>query len=176
MEVVPEGNIAADGQQTANDEIENGGEDRVEDTPDGGKVITTPGGYRFFLDKLGRTIRVMAKLKSNRNQKRSKKEQLEAGGEYRLSSDEGGHILARIFNGPLGKYNHFAQDRNLNRGKYRTLEKQLDILLQTEQDVETEIKVFYRGKSLRPSRLRIKVSIDGRKPMIVEFANRKYGI
>ncbi|WP_367871878.1 DNA/RNA non-specific endonuclease [Luteolibacter sp. Populi] len=118
---------------------------------------------------------MIALLKGNRNQKRSRKEQLEAGGEYRLSTDEGGHFLARIFNGPLGKYNHFAQDRNLNRGRYRSLEKQLDILLQAGEDVETEIKVFYRGKSLRPSGLRIKVSIDGRKPRIIKFANRKNG-
>ncbi|WP_367871877.1 hypothetical protein [Luteolibacter sp. Populi] len=44
IDVASEGNATAADQQTANEENENGGEDRVEDMPDGGKVITTPGG------------------------------------------------------------------------------------------------------------------------------------
>ncbi|MEI5688017.1 DNA/RNA non-specific endonuclease [Sphingomonas kyungheensis] len=55
---------------------------------------------------------------------RSRQEQATAGGPDRRPTDDGGHYIATRFNGPSDAFNHFAQDANFNRGRYRRLEDQ----------------------------------------------------
>jgi hypothetical protein len=42
--------------------------------------------------------------------------QLKAGGADRLTDDQGGHFVARIFDEYFQDYNHFAQNSNFNQG------------------------------------------------------------
>ena len=62
--------------------------------------------------------------------KRDAKAQREAGGEARRSKyseygvDDGGHFIGARFGGETGEENLTAQDRNLNRGGYKSLENE----------------------------------------------------
>lgn len=79
-------------------------------------------GYAFDLDALSRTRKVTGTLASNPNQGRSRSSQRTAGGRDRLPGDEGGHYIARRFDGPTQAFNHFAQNGNFNKSAYLGLE------------------------------------------------------
>lgn len=49
-------------------------------------------GYRFDIDHLGRTWKVEGTITEDPLQRRSKQSQLQAGGKYRLRTDDGGHF------------------------------------------------------------------------------------
>lgn len=76
-------------------------------------------GYRFDIDHLGRTWKVEGAITEDPLQRRSKQSQLEAGGKYRLRTDDGGHFIDRRFKGPMEAFNHFAQDAEFNRKPMR---------------------------------------------------------
>lgn len=100
--------------------------------------------------------------------------QLDAGGEFRLSTDEGEHFVGRRFDGPLDDFNYFAQDMNFNRGAYKTLENSWQRALDNGQSVYIDIKPTYQGSSLRPSPLEVNHTIDG-IPYQTVFKNRPGG-
>jgi hypothetical protein len=131
-------------------------------------------GYAYTLDDTGRAVRIQGELTSNPAQVRNIQAQLEAGGSYRLSTDEGGHFIGRRFNGPLDDFNHFAQNVNFNRGAYKSLENTWQRALDLGQPVYVDIKPSYAGPSLRPEGLRINYSIDG-QPSRVSFKNKPGG-
>ena len=118
-------------------------------------------GYSFSLDNLNRVTKIYGRLVSNPAQKRNAKMQFNAGGEYRLFDDEGGHFIARRFNGPTENYNHFAQNRNFNRGQYKILENEWQRALDNGFAVYVEITPNYIGNSLRPHSLAVEYTIDG---------------
>ena len=91
-------------------------------TPKSPYSHTIKNGYDFGIDATGRMREVFGTLTSNPDQIRSRRSQAEAGGADRLPTDQGGHYIARRFNGPTEAFNHFAQDANFNRGEYRALE------------------------------------------------------
>ena len=95
---------------------------KIADTAGAALRTEVRNGYTYTLDETGRTTHVEGELVSNPAQGRNAAAQLEAGGADRLPTDEGGHFVARRFDGPLEAFNHFAQDMNLNRGAYKSLE------------------------------------------------------
>ena len=130
---------------------------------------------QFNIDELGRLdFMSIGKLTRNPNQGRNISAQLSAGGEYRLAADQGGHYLARLFDGPLFKFNYFAQDANFNMGAYRTFEKYLGDQQLLGKQVSLQIKPSYLGVSERPSSLFVRYSIDG-KIDTINFLNRPGG-
>jgi hypothetical protein len=132
-------------------------------------------GYDYQLDTQGRVTEVQGQLQLNRNNTRNQKAQLEAGGTDRLPADQGGHYIARIFDGPVDSFNHFAQNGNFNMGAYRSLERQWDKLLQDGHAVKVQITPKYDGDSLRPERLTVKYSIDGVMQDPITFKNAPGG-
>ena len=128
-------------------------------------------GYTYSLDQQQRTRRVQGTLTGNPAQKRNTTAQLAAGGADRKTSDEGGHWIGRRFNGPKEAFNHFAQDRNFNRGKFKALENAWQRALDKGQQVVLDFKeIRYPEGSLRPSELRIDYTVDG-VPYKVVFKN-----
>jgi hypothetical protein len=107
----------------------------------------TRNGYSYVLDDLNRPTRIEGNLLSNSAQGRSAQAQLQAGGEFRLSTDEGGHFVGRRFDGPLDDFNHFAQDMNFNRGAYKRLENTWQRALDSNQSVYIDITPSYPGPS-----------------------------
>lgn len=118
-------------------------------------------GYTFSLDGLSRTREVTGKLQLNPEKGRFRRAQAEAGaGDWR-QTDEGGHVIARRFNGPKDAFNHFAQDRTFNRGDYRALENRLAKARREGKEVTIDVRLLYRNASRRPYQLRFMFEIDG---------------
>jgi hypothetical protein len=78
------------------------------------------------------------------------------------------------FNGPLGSFNHFAQDSNFNRGAYRSLEDQWAKSMKAGHVVTVKIDPQYTGGSLRPDKIDVYWTIDG-VPNFRNFINKKKG-
>ena len=131
-------------------------------------------GYLYRFDDAGRATHIEGQLLSNAAQGRSAQAQLGAGGSYRLPTDEGGHFVGRRFDGPLDDFNHFAQDRNFNRGAYKALENGWQRALDKGQSVYVDIKPSYPGASLRPDILDVTYTIDS-MPYQTVFKNRPGG-
>ena len=92
---------------------------------------------------------------------RSRTAQAQAGGADRLSSDEGGHYIARRFDGPTDAFNHFAQDGNFNKGAYAKLENGWAKMTSAGEKVHVSIIPSYGGSSKRPSSLEVMSLVGG---------------
>ena len=130
-------------------------------------------GYRFQQDGLIRTRLSEGELASEKS-RASKRSQRTAGGADRRRGDDGGHYIARRFNGPSESVNLFAQDRNFNRGAYRALEDELAAYQRQGKRVYVKIIPSYRGTSQRPYRIVYSWQIDG-KWKSRRFFNEKEG-
>ena len=119
-------------------------------------------GYEYRIDGEDRTREVSGTITLNNAQTRSRAAQTNAGGSDRLDSDDGGHYIARRFNGPTDAFNHFAQDANFNRGEYRSLEDSWAKATAKGDKVVVRITPLYSGASKRPSTLNIRYSIGKR--------------
>ncbi|TGX40161.1 hypothetical protein E5A74_15720 [Sphingomonas naasensis] len=123
----------------------------------------TRNGYLYEIDEQSRTRRVSGEITFKLDQRRSKKAQRAAGGADRRASDEGGHYIARRFNGPTEAFNHFAQDRNFNRSGYSRLEEEWARAKRAGKSVRVKIVPVYEGSSHRPSALNIWFWINGER-------------
>lgn len=131
-------------------------------------------GYTYQLDAKDRTRQVTGTLTLNGSQARSRSAQASAGGSDRLASDDGGHYVARRFNGPTDAFNHFAQDANFNRGEYRGLENEWAKDMRAGKIISVRISPEYEGASKRPSNIRVTYTING-LPKFRRFANGSKG-
>lgn len=118
-------------------------------------------GYDYAIDTEGRTRTVSGDLTLNPDNPRSRSAQAAAGGPDRLPTDDGGHYIAARFDGPTEAFNHFAQDSNVNRGRYRALEDQWARAKRAGKDVYVRIAPSLDGPSQRPSALNVWFTIDG---------------
>lgn len=134
----------------------------------------THNGYTYRTDAQGRVSHVSGQLTLNKGQSRNTRAQLEAGGADRRATDQGGHFIARQFDGPREAINHFAQNGNFNMGVYRSLEKEWDRLLQQGHEVKLTIVPRYSGDSLRPDSLVVRYAVDG-NPVTRVFNNMPGG-
>lgn len=118
-------------------------------------------GYKFEIDKDGRTRSASGQLRLESGGTRSRAAQSRAGGPDRKPADDGGHYIALRFGGPSIDNNHFAQDRNFNRGAYRTLEDKWARDLASGRRVSVKITPEFDGVSTRPVRIVVRWKIDG---------------
>ncbi|MDG2534699.1 DNA/RNA non-specific endonuclease [Sphingomonas sp. HITSZ_GF] len=117
-------------------------------------------GYNFYTDVTERIQRVRADLYLG-DGGRSRYTQINAGKPDRLSSDQGGHIIAVRFNGPRFFFNHFAQDASFNRSAYASLEAGWAALKEAKHSVSVDIHFFYEGLSRRPTTVQVEWWVDG---------------
>jgi len=117
-------------------------------------------GQVFKIDDQDRTTFVSAQLKLAETPKRSRRVQSAAGIPDRKPTDDGGHYIAPRFNGPTEAFNHFAQNRTVNRGRYRAIEDKWAQALKDGKKVYVEIRPVYEGQSKRPSSLELTELID----------------
>lgn len=120
-------------------------------------------GYRYDIDAANRTRHVSGEIATLTVSKRSRATQKRAGGVDRRSTDDGGHYIASRFNGPAEAFNHFAQDANFNRGRYRALEDQWARAKRLGQKVRVRIVPEYVDLSKRPVSINIWFDIDGKQ-------------
>ena len=120
-------------------------------------------GHEYRTDNLGRVDDVKGNLTLN-SAERNLYQQRIAGGDCRLDSDCGGHLIASMFNGIGEGLNLVAMDKTLNgaNGKWYKLETQWKNLLNEGKRVEVNIKPIYSGSSKRPDSFEISYAVDGR--------------
>lgn len=129
-------------------------------------------GYVYTLDDRGLFREVRGTLTLGEISLRSRNLQLQAGGRDRRSDDDGGHYIAPRFNGPTQTLNHFAQNANFNRGRYRVLEEQWARELRAGKRVDVRIVAVYPGSSQRPSHLNVSFWINGERQSL-RFPNER---
>lgn len=121
-------------------------------------------GYDFHIDPVARTEKVHGELSEGPIASRSRSNQTQAGKpDRREGKDDGGHFIAARFNGPNDSFNHFAQDRNFNRGAYRKLEDDWAADLRAGRKVVVDIDALYDGPSRRPYQLNVPWTVNGHK-------------
>ena len=134
--------------------------------------VVTRNGYEYRIDDQQRTVRVSGNLTIDTTSPRSRTIQARAGGPDRLPSDDGGHYIAPRFNGPAEAFNHFAQDSNLNRGRYRALEDQWARAKGRGGTVTVRITSSFEGRSQRPAKVDVYFVLNGTEQS-VSFPNRR---
>ena len=123
----------------------------------------TKNGYDFHIDVIARPREVVAELTDGPIAARSRRAQAQAGQPDRRPGDDGGHFIAARFNGPGDSVNHFAQDRNFNRGAYRAMEDGWARNLRDGKRVVVHIVPLYEGTSKRPYRIHVTWRVNGRE-------------
>jgi DNA/RNA non-specific endonuclease len=132
----------------------------VKPKPPNRKILT--GGYHFEADSNNRSGRIHGELHLKPEQPRSRTVQREVGKPDRLTSDHGGHFIAREFGGPEIPQNHFAQDAKINKGEYRKLELLWKGELKRSRKVSVDIVPNYKGSSRRPHSINVTYFVDGK--------------
>ncbi|MET7142455.1 DNA/RNA non-specific endonuclease [Xanthomonas sp. PPL139] len=97
-------------------------------------------------------------------------------GKCGFADDEGGHLVASIFDGPGEKLNLVPMNSNLNRGAWKSMENEWANALREGKDVKVTIEPVYSGSSSRPDRIVVRYSIDGSRPVHVDFRNSPGGV
>lgn len=126
--------------------------------------------YRYRTDSARRVTSVDGDLELF-DGKRNSYAQSQAGRGDRITKkthpnsvpDEGGHLIATIFNGDGNLDNLVPMNRNLNRGPWESMEREWAKLLETH-DVHVEIGVVYPGNSssLRPDSFIVQTTVINR--------------
>ena len=78
-----------------------------------------------------------------------------------LDTDQGGHLIASIFEGAGEQINLVPMLGSLNQGAWRSMERSWQTALQAGKKVEVDIKVIYEGSSKRPKKFEVDYTIDG---------------
>lgn len=128
-------------------------------------------GYEFYIDAIARPRQAYGLLHFGPSE-RSRKNQ--KGVQDREPTDDGGHYIAARFEGPSDAFNHFSQNANFNRGRYRALEDKWADALRAGDKVFVNIVPHYQGMSKRPDRIAVTWYVNGHKHE-VNFANKAAG-
>ena len=125
--------------------------------------------YNYHTDSIGRVDNVSGNLKlepKGRNlYQQGKAVKLKNG---LKGEDEGGHIIAQIFNGPGEQINYVPQTQTLNRGDWKVMENEWKEALSKipPDEVKVDIQIIYDRNNKRPKRFNVKSIItnyEGKK-------------
>lgn len=124
------------------------------------------GRYTYATDEAGRVKEVTGRLELNTHD-RNTYQQRQAGKENGIkdgqANDQGGHLIAAIFNGPGEQINYHAMQRTLNLSGWKKMENDWAEALAAGKAVDVNIKAVFDGASKRPEAFRVEYSIDGQK-------------
>ncbi|WP_239327109.1 DNA/RNA non-specific endonuclease [Snodgrassella gandavensis] len=142
--------------------------------PEPNTIYKVDGNKVYHTDELGRVSSVESDL-NLLTKDRNIYQQCKAG-RCGIEGDEGGHLLASIFNGPGEKLNLVPMNSNLNRGAWKQMENTWAKALKDGKNVKVKIEPVYNSNSVRPERFKVSYSIDGSRPIIQDFKNAPGGI
>ncbi|MEH8017233.1 DNA/RNA non-specific endonuclease [Rheinheimera muenzenbergensis] len=115
----------------------------------------------WVIDEQGRPVSVTATLSSSYSEARTSQEkqhQRTVGGDARLSSDDGGHIIGHRFMSDQGLKNLFPQDANLNRGAYKSMENEWEDWTKEGYEVKLGVRLDPPGSD-RPDNIYTKYRV-----------------
>ena len=123
---------------------------------------TDSNGYKYRTDGVGRISHVEGQLQLGTG-KRNPYAQRTVGGDDRLPTDDGGHLIATQFNGSGEIDNLLPQSSNINRagGEWYAMERDWADALKNNMTVKVDIEPIYSDNSMRPERYQVKYWIDG---------------
>lgn len=128
----------------------------------------------YTTDEQGRIIRCEAHPERTPENPRDVNAQLQAGGEDRRPSDQGGHIVGRDLSGDGGAGNLVAMDSRINQSDYKRMENDIKEALDESKDVTVTTDISYSGDSKRPDSITVTVTADGDKT-VYKFDNNLDG-
>ena len=131
-------------------------------------------GNTYTTDEQGRIIRCEATPERSPENPRDVNAQLQAGGEDRRPSDQGGHIVGRDLNGDGGAGNLVAMDSKINQSDYKRMENDIKAALDEGKDVTVTTDISYSGDSKRPDTIIVTVIADEVKT-VYKFDNNLDG-
>lgn len=131
------------------------------------------GNKTYQTDNLGRVEKVESNLSLVKNDRNTYQQCV--AGKCGVGGDEGGHLIASVFNGPGERLNLLPMNGNLNKGAWRAMENTWASALKEGKSVNVKIEPIYSGPSVRPNRFNVKYSIDGGRPVNVDFKNMPGG-
>lgn len=131
-------------------------------------------GNTYTTDEQGRIIRCEARPERSPENPRDVNAQIQAGGEDRRPSDQGGHIVGRDLNGDGGAGNLVAMDSRINQSDYKRMENDIKAALDEGKDVTVTTDISYSGDSNRPDTFTVVVTANGVKT-VYKFDNNLDG-
>ena len=131
-------------------------------------------GYTYDTDGEGLVVSSSGTLAGEAGD-RNDYQQRVAGEPYRLSSDDGGHLIATIFRGPGERINLVPMNYNLNRGVWKSMENTWAEALRRGSTVDVKVDIAYEAGSRRPTRFDITYQIDDENPETEMFKNSRGG-
>ncbi|CAE1140998.1 hemagglutinin repeat-containing protein [Serratia sp. Tan611] len=142
--------------------------------PEPNTVYKVDGDKTFHTDAQGRTSLAASTLSPTKND-RNGYQQCKAG-KCGNTGNEGGHLIASIFNGPGEKLNLVPMDGNLNKGVWKSMENSWAKALKDGKQVDVKIEPVYSGNNKRPDSFSVTYSIDGGRPVIKDISNTPGGV
>lgn len=127
---------------------------------------TVNGNNTYKTDGKCRIISYDSKPKYTVGGSRDLTEQKEVGGSERRDDDDGGHLIARIFGGSVGKENLVPMRITINRGDYKKMENEIASACKENKDVFLHGEIKYNGDSQRPSIISAEYKIDDKKTAV----------
>ena len=141
--------------------------------PEPNTIYKVDGNKVYQTDSLGRVEKVESELSLVKNDRNTYQQCV--AGKCGVAGDEGGHLIASIFNGPGEKLNLLPMNGNLNKGEWKVMENAWASALKEGKSVSVKIEPVYTDAGLRPDRFNVRYSIDGGRPVIVDFKNAPKG-
>lgn len=168
----PEGEYnVTDNTESENRELNNHFESAYELKPNENYEVN---GYRYETDDHGRVSHCEGSLRLEGG-KTNLTHQRKAGGENRLEDDEGGHLIARRFDGSEKVDNIVPMNYHLNRGEYKTLETEWAKDLEQEKNVDVSIDLKYnKDGSQRPDEIRVKYIVTDKNGEEIERKSKSF--
>jgi filamentous hemagglutinin len=157
-------------------EIDSGGKgawNKELNKPQPNTIYKVDGNKVYQTDELGRVVSLDADLASIKRD-RNKYQQCTTG-KCGLD-DEGGHLLASVLDGPGEKINLVPMDGNLNKGAWKSMENAWVKAVDEGKKVNVKIEPVYGGPGVRPDRFVISYSINGGRPVTIDFKNAPGGV
>lgn len=131
--------------------------------------------YLYKTDGQGRLSEVSGQLRSNKAT-RNPGQQALVGKASGITGDEGGHMIAAMFDGPgEGPLHLTPQSWNLNRGKgskWRAMENKWKAALERGDSVRVNIEIKWDAAGKRPERFDVTYSImSGSSGDVSDYVN-----
>lgn len=122
-------------------------------------------GYEYKTDGQGRIISAEGKLRlKDRPDRLPIADSMDKIGRgNQRETDERGHLIGDQFDGSNRLENLVPMAKELNRGDYLRMEKELADAIKDGKDVYFKVKPVYEGDSARPVAFKCSYSIDGEK-------------
>ncbi|MEB2187251.1 DNA/RNA non-specific endonuclease [Xanthomonas campestris pv. campestris] len=152
---------------------EKGGWNKSLNKPESNAIYNVDGNKVYRTDSDGRVDYVEANL-SLLSKDRNGYQQCKAGN-CGLPDDEGGHLIASIFDGPGERLNLVPMNANLNKGAWKSMENEWADALKNGKSVKVKIEPIYSGSTIRPDSFSVKYSIDDGRPIVMDFTNSPGG-